>query len=196
MKVLTSKEFSKLSKQEKDFMLNKVHKLSDSEQNEYWKKVHNKEITLGEEARAKAINNEHFLYESAIKKGLAHAMRAGELLVEVKASLEHGEFSEWVLNNCEFSLRTAQNYMRFYINRGELAKAQETALLTEGEMTMEQALRFLKDKNAVTRARKQANKVYNKPEEEELLLKKIVQKLSGFTVEELKKLIQFIEENF
>ena len=37
---------------------------------------------------------------------------AGKYLLEVKASLPHGEFMAWVARNCPFGDRTAQRYMR------------------------------------------------------------------------------------
>jgi len=154
-------------------------------------------VTLGQEARAEAIKTEHLLYEQSIKKGLAHAMRAGELLLEVKRSIEHGQFSEWVLNNCSFSLRTAQNYMRFYTQRKVLAKAQETALLTEGELTMEQALKFLKAKDLREirrRITEQNKRIYNTPEMVEAKTKAYFSKHDKAVQEYLNNVKSFMTE--
>jgi hypothetical protein len=43
---------------------------------------------------------------------LGHARRCGELLLQVKARLPHGQFMAWVEANCPFGKRTGQNYMR------------------------------------------------------------------------------------
>ena len=43
---------------------------------------------------------------------MKNAIEWGELLIEVKNVLNHGEFRDWILKNCDgISLRTAQNYM-------------------------------------------------------------------------------------
>ena len=41
-----------------------------------------------------------------------HARRVGELLLQVKAELNHGEFLPWLAENVDVSIRQAQNYMR------------------------------------------------------------------------------------
>lgn len=61
---------------------------------------------------AAEINREHRAFESAMADGLAHAVRAGVLLIEAKASLKHGGWMKWVQQRCEFSQSTAERYMR------------------------------------------------------------------------------------
>ena len=58
------------------------------------------------------INREHAEAERAFRGGLEHAIRAGELLLEAKASVGHGDWLPWVEQNCDFSTRLAQKYMR------------------------------------------------------------------------------------
>jgi hypothetical protein len=58
------------------------------------------------------INQEHHLARSCAETAVQHAVRCGELLVEQKARLEHGEFGNWIAAHCEFSQATANNYMR------------------------------------------------------------------------------------
>lgn len=60
---------------------------------------------------AKRINEEHRLARESAESAIAHAIRCGELLMQQKAELRHGEFGTWVEKNCEFSLRHAQRYM-------------------------------------------------------------------------------------
>jgi hypothetical protein len=61
---------------------------------------------------AKQINQEHNECESAFKAGVQHALNAGELLIQAKALCHHGEWGRWLKDNCQFSERTAQAYMR------------------------------------------------------------------------------------
>ncbi len=77
------------------------------------------------------INEEHRACEVAVGAALTHAMNAGELLVEVKASLPHGAFGPWLAENFTGSDRTARAYMRVYSRRDELgAKRQSSATLS------------------------------------------------------------------
>lgn len=45
---------------------------------------------------------------------IQEALTAGELLAQVKLTLPHGSWMEWVKNNLKFSHKTATNYMRLY----------------------------------------------------------------------------------
>ncbi len=65
------------------------------------------------------INNQISLAESNADKALefqdraiAHSQNAGVLLLQVKATLRHGEFGGWLLENINVSERQAQRYMR------------------------------------------------------------------------------------
>lgn len=75
------------------------------------------------------INQEHDACEAAFSESLTHARRAGELLIEAKGQVEHGEWLGWVEANCKFAPRTAQVYMRIERNWEELANTQGLALL-------------------------------------------------------------------
>jgi hypothetical protein len=65
-------------------------------------------INLHNEVRAHA--------ETMIQK----AIRIGELLVEQKQKMQHGRFTQWVTENLPFSIRSAQNYMRVFINKDKI----------------------------------------------------------------------------
>lgn len=58
------------------------------------------------------VNREHRLVETVKHNLVAHAIKCGELLIEAKSRLEHGEWGEWMDTHCEFSDWTAQLYMR------------------------------------------------------------------------------------
>jgi len=61
---------------------------------------------------AAEINAEHRACDAALRNGLAHAVKAGQLLVEAKTHTKHGEWGGWLADNFEGSVRTAQAYMR------------------------------------------------------------------------------------
>ncbi len=60
---------------------------------------------------SKAINEESELSQSLIEEGVAHALKSGELLLEVKSIIETGSFEEWIKKNCLFSIDTAKHHM-------------------------------------------------------------------------------------
>ena len=79
---------------------------------------------------ATQINTEHARVQSAIREGLQHALKCGELLAQAKALVNHGEWLPWLSKNCAVSERTAQAYMRVFQNWPELSKSATVADLT------------------------------------------------------------------
>ena len=68
-----------------------------------------------------------------MQKGLEHALKAGQLLLEAKKGLPHGEWLPWLRESCpDISERTAQNYMRLSreVSKLEPEKAQRVADLS------------------------------------------------------------------
>jgi hypothetical protein len=61
---------------------------------------------------AAQINQEHQQCLQAANATLEHARKAGELLQQAKAQLEHGKWLPWLKEHFPFSEKTAQNYMR------------------------------------------------------------------------------------
>src|SRR5207244_1073209 len=61
---------------------------------------------------AEEITNEHEAAEVGLRDSVLHARRAGELLIQVKEQLQHGEFMAWVEANCRFKHSTATLYMK------------------------------------------------------------------------------------
>ena len=78
---------------------------------------------------AQQINEEHQKVTEALKAGLEHAVRAGELLIQTKEKVAHGKWLPWLEENCKFSERTAQAYMRVAREFPKL-KAQRVADLS------------------------------------------------------------------
>ena len=92
-------------------------------------------IPLGKLA-AKANAAHQAVEESKGKAGewmshaLNHAMVAGEALCAAKAQMKHGEWLPWVEEQFEATPRHAQNYMRLWGKRDELAKAKRVSHLS------------------------------------------------------------------
>jgi hypothetical protein len=80
---------------------------------------------------ATRINAAHEEVKKALWRGAEHAIEAGRLLLQAKATVRHGNWIEWVGANCRFSERTAQLYMRLAQDAPSLeAKTQRIADLT------------------------------------------------------------------
>jgi hypothetical protein len=66
---------------------------------------------------AARIRAEHEATGDALKSSINHSIAAGELLIEAKAKVPHGQWLPWLSDNCAISERTAQLYMRLAKNR-------------------------------------------------------------------------------
>jgi hypothetical protein len=67
---------------------------------------------------AKRITHEHAQVTACFRKGVDHALRAGELLEQAKAECGHGSWMAWLELNCpSVSVRQAQRYLRLWVNR-------------------------------------------------------------------------------
>ena len=61
---------------------------------------------------AEAVNQFQRAGTKALVRGLQLYRQAGELLLEMKERLGHGEFNDWVMKHCDFDPRTARRYMQ------------------------------------------------------------------------------------
>jgi hypothetical protein len=59
----------------------------------------------------------------SLMKAVEHAIAAGELLIEAKKQVRHGEWLPWLDENVEISERTAQAYMKLARAPGEIRAA-------------------------------------------------------------------------
>lgn len=85
-------------------------------------------------ALAGQIKIEHEAAIGSARTALKHALRAGELLLEAKALVKHGQWLPWLSANVDVSERQAQKYMQLALNRPALeAKAPSEADLTIGD---------------------------------------------------------------
>jgi hypothetical protein len=74
----------------------------------------------------KRINAEHQAVVAASAGALQHAIDCGEMLKAAKAKVKHGEWEQWLLDNCpDISARTARNYMWCAEKAPALEKAAE-----------------------------------------------------------------------
>jgi hypothetical protein len=79
------------------------------------------------------INRAHAHFRKVFKATFRTAIQVGELLIEAKGKVKHGEWLAWVEKNCEFSERTARTYMQLARNREqaeEMLKSAESADLS------------------------------------------------------------------
>ncbi len=78
---------------------------------------------------ADAFRQEHWACQAAAQSAIAHAIKAGEVLLKAKGAKEFkctGGFHKWVKCNCQVSVREAQRYMRLAMHRGILEKLDAT----------------------------------------------------------------------
>jgi len=61
---------------------------------------------------------------------LVKVLRIGDLLVQQKQKLPHGHFTKWIEENLPFTTRTAQNYMKVFLNKEHL-KNENISLLSD-----------------------------------------------------------------
>jgi hypothetical protein len=54
----------------------------------------------------------HRKTSESLRESVQHAMDAGDLLIEAKAQLKHGQWLPWLSEHCAISERSAQLYMR------------------------------------------------------------------------------------
>jgi hypothetical protein len=105
---------------------------------------HNKLPTIVTQSNSLAdlaarINAEHVAAEKAYQSGVEHALQCGDLLLEAKALLPHGQWLPWLESNCSVSSRSARLYMQLARNRQGL----EAKSATVANLTMQGALQLL-----------------------------------------------------
>jgi hypothetical protein len=61
---------------------------------------------------AQNINDAHRCARESAENAVEWAIKCGRLLAAKKDELKHGEFTAWVESNCDFSVRSARDYMR------------------------------------------------------------------------------------
>ena len=77
---------------------------------------------------AARIRGEHEATAAAMKRSVAHAIAAGELLIEAKSLLQHGQWSPWLCDHCAMPERTARLYMRLATNREKIGNVADLSM--------------------------------------------------------------------
>lgn len=96
----------------------------------------------GEQLTA-AIRHEHEAASQAASAALRHALEAGRLLDEARATIPHGAWEAYVKDSCGMAPRTARLYLRLHRHRDRLPDRQHVA-----EMSVRQAARLLEQPKA------------------------------------------------
>lgn len=94
---------------------------------------------------AQAIDREHQAVFDAAQTTLQHALRCGELLIQAKRGMAHGEWLGWLEANCTVRPRMAQAYMRL---ARELPKLPEANTQRVAHLTVRDALRAVSQNTA------------------------------------------------
>jgi hypothetical protein len=83
---------------------------------------------------AAKIKQQHAGVEKYLTRSVEYAMDAGDLLIEAKQQLEHGQWLPWLAESVEISESTARRYMRLARNRGatEANRSRMTDLTVNG----------------------------------------------------------------
>jgi hypothetical protein len=88
---------------------------------------------------AQRIHAEHQAVIAAVRSHVEHAMVAGDLLVEAKRQVGHGQWAEWVKRHCEISDRTARYYMQLAENRAKVESIRQRV----ADLTLRQAIKAI-----------------------------------------------------
>jgi hypothetical protein len=88
---------------------------------------------------AARIRSYHEATVAALKASVQHAMNAGDLLIEAKAQLKHGQWLPWLDENCAMSQRTAQLYIKLAKHRDVIEKAAANPQHPVTDLTLNEA---------------------------------------------------------
>jgi hypothetical protein len=87
---------------------------------------------------ASRINHSHRKCQEAANASITHALQAGQDLLRVKEHLRHGGFLAWVRQNCAFTTRHAQRYMKLARELADVTNATR-----ESHLSIRQALELI-----------------------------------------------------
>jgi hypothetical protein len=92
---------------------------------------------------AKAINDKIAQITSSLRTSVARAIETGELLIEVKKRVGHGNFEQWVAENCQLSPATARRWMELAEKRSEIEKQLAAKSLNLSDLNLSSARRLV-----------------------------------------------------
>jgi hypothetical protein len=105
------------------------------------------------EAITAEIRKEHEAASAAATAALEHALEAGRLLAEARATIPHGSWESYVRDCCGIAPRTASLYVRLHSNRDRLLNRQRAADLSVRQAAKLLAAHKTKETAAVNDAR-------------------------------------------
>jgi hypothetical protein len=88
---------------------------------------------------AARIKVEYEAVAPIMRQALLHVMAAGDLLLEAKSRLKHGEWTPWLLEHCDIPERTVNRYMRLAKNRAVVEAEMEKC----ADLSVNAAIRLL-----------------------------------------------------
>jgi hypothetical protein len=81
---------------------------------------------------AARIRHEHEAGVLAIKRGLAHAVEAGKLLIEAREQIPHGQWLPWLREQCSVPERSARRYMELAAYAADTISANLADMAVDG----------------------------------------------------------------
>jgi hypothetical protein len=85
-------------------------------------------------ALAAEIRREVEQAEADYRSAVQHAVRAGELLIEAKAQVQHGQWLPWLEANFPGSARSPQGYMRLAENAEDAQRVAHLGIYIRAEV--------------------------------------------------------------
>jgi hypothetical protein len=95
----------------------------------------------------RAIKDRVAQITSSLRTSVACAIETGALLIEAKKRVGHGNFEQWVANNCELSPATARRWMELADKRPELEKQLSAKSLNLSDLNLSSARRLIAPPN-------------------------------------------------
>jgi len=93
------------------------------------------------------INTGHSAIKFAVRRLAVHVAQVGAFLVVAKSKVKHGEWLDWLAENCpEITRMTANNYMRLY----QRAESNVNLILHLTPMQAYKELGIVRDANDIT----------------------------------------------
>ncbi len=100
------------------------------------------------------INTLHSNIEGKLKSTVQDAIKLGELLTNVKQQLPHGTFLNWINDNCNFSDRSARNYILLYSYKSKMETISNLPEAYKQIQYLEQEKKRTESQNAFKRVQK------------------------------------------
>jgi hypothetical protein len=143
------------------------------------------------------IKAEHEAAASAMQRSVEHAINVGELLIQAKALLKHGQWLPWLEEHCAMPERTAQFYMRVARHRKIVEAEGKYARLAD--LTLEGVQKLLAapldDGESEKKARKPPNYKRAKIFREMKLGSETLEKIKGTSLDNSRELDELIVLN-